>query len=217
MNDGLKQRIVGALVLLALGIIFIPVIFDKERIEPVDRVSQIPPEPQIERLPLSDAPVAPNPVSSSLSGGANGQFSIEDAERYSEEKNDDAPNEINTVQGENKQAVNEASDSLKTSDANKLKAEHITRIKDKGESSVSAAQPWLLQVASYKYEAHAIELRNELIASGYKAFTKSVNTSSGARTRLYIGPNIRRSSLEKAKIKIDEKYRVTTILLKYTP
>ena len=42
MNDGLKQRIIGAVVLLALAVIFVPVIFDKERITPVDRNTQIP-------------------------------------------------------------------------------------------------------------------------------------------------------------------------------
>jgi len=51
MNDGLKQRIIGALVLVALGIIFIPVIFDKERIVPVDRTTQVPPEPDIVKNP----------------------------------------------------------------------------------------------------------------------------------------------------------------------
>ena len=42
MDDGLKQRIIGAIVLLALAVIFIPILFDKERIEPVDTTTQIP-------------------------------------------------------------------------------------------------------------------------------------------------------------------------------
>ena len=47
MDDGLKQRIVGAFVLVAIGVVFIPVIFDRERIEKMDHTTQIPPAPHI--------------------------------------------------------------------------------------------------------------------------------------------------------------------------
>ena len=48
MDDGLKQRIIGAIVLLALAVIFIPLIFDREKISPVDKRSFIPPVPHID-------------------------------------------------------------------------------------------------------------------------------------------------------------------------
>ena len=47
MDDGLKQRVVGALVLLALAVIFVPVLFEQERIEPVNTETLIPPSPTI--------------------------------------------------------------------------------------------------------------------------------------------------------------------------
>lgn len=47
MDDGLKQRLIGAIVLLALAVIFVPVIFDREQLQPVDRQSQVPPAPDI--------------------------------------------------------------------------------------------------------------------------------------------------------------------------
>ena len=66
MDDGLKQRIIGALVLLALAVIFIPVLFDRERIAPVDKKTQIPVAPYIENTPvvatkepLNEEPVEP--------------------------------------------------------------------------------------------------------------------------------------------------------------
>jgi len=78
MNDGLKQRIIGALVLLALGIIFLPVIFDRERIVPVDRNSQIPPEPAHQILTLPEPPVAPRPKSDDIAQPIDGRFDIEE-------------------------------------------------------------------------------------------------------------------------------------------
>lgn len=47
MDDGLKQRLIGAIVLLALAVIFVPVIFDREQLQPLDRRSQIPLAPEV--------------------------------------------------------------------------------------------------------------------------------------------------------------------------
>lgn len=86
MNDGLKQRIIGALVLIALGIIFIPVIFDKERIVPVDRTTQIPPEPDIAAIPLPEPPVAPRPKAKEIEQPLTGEFQIEEPEEAEKEE-----------------------------------------------------------------------------------------------------------------------------------
>lgn len=58
MDDGLKQRLVGAIVLLALAVIFLPVVFDREPMEPIDPQSQIPPPPEINvvEIPEPEAP-----------------------------------------------------------------------------------------------------------------------------------------------------------------
>lgn len=56
MDDGLKQRIIGAFVLIAIGVVFVPLIFDRERIEPVDQQTQIPIAPRIKPV------VIPKPV-----------------------------------------------------------------------------------------------------------------------------------------------------------
>ena len=69
MDDGLKQRIIGALVLLALAVIFIPVLFDRERISPVDKKTQIPVAPYIENTPIvvTQEPTNEQPVESAES------------------------------------------------------------------------------------------------------------------------------------------------------
>ena len=67
LDDGLKQRVIGAVILLALAVIFIPVLFDKDRIEPIDRKTQIPPPPEIrpvvipDPVPLKNIDRAPDP------------------------------------------------------------------------------------------------------------------------------------------------------------
>lgn len=64
MDDGLKQRLIGAVVLLAIAIIFLPALFDRETITPVDRATQIPPAPEIEIEPIvvAQPPVVESPA-----------------------------------------------------------------------------------------------------------------------------------------------------------
>ncbi len=45
MDDGLKQRVIGAVVLVALGVIFIPMLFDESPTLPSDIEVDIPPKP----------------------------------------------------------------------------------------------------------------------------------------------------------------------------
>lgn len=67
LDDGLKQRVVGALVLLALAVIFLPALFDRDPMVPVDRESQIPIAPEVIHVeigapePLEDIASAPEP------------------------------------------------------------------------------------------------------------------------------------------------------------
>jgi DedD protein len=58
LDDGLKQRVVGALVLLALAVIFLPVLFDRDPMAPVSRDSLIPDAPQVVRVEIG-APLVP--------------------------------------------------------------------------------------------------------------------------------------------------------------
>lgn len=66
-DDGLKQRLIGAVVLLAIAVIFLPVLFDRKRLEPIDTQTQIPAEPDIAPLiveapePPTDMALAPEP------------------------------------------------------------------------------------------------------------------------------------------------------------
>lgn len=194
MNDGLKQRIIGALVLIALGIIFVPVIFDKERIVPVDRTTLIPPEPEIIAIPLPEPPKAPRPQLKEVQQPIDGEFDIEDEQSVESAlaKNDVKP-----------QALSEGSHAEK--------ADKVAAWKD---STVSA---WVMQIASYKDHERAEALRDTLKAQGYQAFVKTAKTSAGTRTRLFIGPTINKVQLQKAKEKIDRTYGVDAIISRYKP
>lgn len=174
MDDGLKQRIIGALVLLAIAIIFVPVFFDQERIVPLDRTTQVPLAPEIEPIEI-EKPIAQN---------------VQEFEPA-------VPPETMYIPDEEREQPD-------TAEEPKV-------------SEVGVPEGWVLQVASYRHENHAKETRDKLIAEGFSAYTKNVETSKGVMTRLYVGPKLDKTSLLEDKKDIDKKYGVDTILLRYEP
>ncbi len=60
MSNSLKQRVVGVIVLGALGIVLLPLLFDFADPEPIDRQSLIPDAPEIS---TAEIPVAARPSS----------------------------------------------------------------------------------------------------------------------------------------------------------
>ncbi len=61
MDDGLKQRLVGAVVLAALAVIFLPSLFNEDNRRRVDTRTQVPPGPGIKTVEIPD-PVRPREI-----------------------------------------------------------------------------------------------------------------------------------------------------------
>jgi DedD protein len=168
MEDGLKQRLVGAIILLALAVIFIPVVFDRERIELVDTRTQIPAAPHIEAVVI-DVAVAPVVES-------------------------EAPDAVDMFTPDENEAQNLEPESLSF-------------------DSQGVPTSWVIQIASFRIDGHAKQLRDKLAADGYSAYIKDVATERGKMTRLFVGPKLDKNILLQQKKEIEEKYKLTTILL----
>ncbi len=84
MTEAMKHRLVGAAVLVALGVIAWPVLFDTTPVREISQRSQIPSEPALERFSV-DEPVPPQlpPVPDSAASRA-AQETRSEAERAQE-------------------------------------------------------------------------------------------------------------------------------------
>ena len=89
VGENLKQRIVGALVLVALAIIIIPLMFDFSSSREVDTQSQIPPRPEIKPVIVPE-PVRPEKIVPAKSDEEIFQFGVDSAEQGSS-LDDEAP------------------------------------------------------------------------------------------------------------------------------
>ncbi len=216
MNDLLRQRLVGALILVALGVIFWPIIFvDQEREEHFEH-RPIPERPSIdtrEVQPPSEADLRHAPVTAV------------DESRLTEMRNEQSPRTV---------AADVAAQPNATSASNKNDAEPLAPKSPKPakpeprKPDPKKPQPltvdangapvaWMLQVVSVSSQEKAHSLRDRLLAMDLKAYTKPVESGGKRLYRVYIGPKFEREELERVKPKVDAEIGVSSLVVRYVP
>ncbi|SHE89804.1 DedD protein [Microbulbifer donghaiensis] len=198
LNDGFKQRIVGALVLAALAVIFLPSLFDREGARYIDVTSQIPPAPDIQPIEIA----APEPVAGVAPAPAPGDaFQPEVPEQFSNPKAENVDT-VAEAPVEAEPAAVEQPQTEKPESAPVLDAQGLPIA-------------WVVQVASYRDEARANQLRARLMDKGYKAYTRSVTTSKGQFVRVFVGPNVSKADAQAVKRELDQLLKAQTLVLRF--
>ncbi len=197
LNDGFRQRIVGALVLAALAVIFLPTLFDREGARYIDVTSQIPPAPDIK--PIEIAP--PEPVA-----GAAPAPAPEEAFQPAvvEQRSNPEPIKPESVAG------TAAEETEKTEQPQKPKQDSSLILDAQG-----LPIAWVVQVASYREESRAEKLRGRLMDEGYKAYTRAVTTDKGRFVRVFVGPKVSKADALAAKHELDQLLKAQTLVLRF--
>ena len=195
LNDGFKQRIVGALVLLALAVIFLPSLFDREGARYIDVTTQIPPAPDIQPIEIADPVPVPDAVPVPAADDAF-QPELTSADSRPEQQEEI----VESVADEPKKPSEEP------------KPEH-----DSAPILDAAGLPvaWVVQVAAYRDEASAERLRNRLMDEGYKAYTRGVTTDKGRFIRVFVGPKTSKADAQMVKQELDQLLKAQTLVLRF--
>ncbi len=190
LDDGLRQRIAGAVVLVALAVIFLPSIFDPEKQHIVDTTTQIPPAPQV----LS---IVPDPIAEPV---------IPDAPAAQPVENLYIPDESEAADV----AMETALDSSRAGGVSGDSPRKQPLLDEKG-----LPISWVIQVASFEAKNKASELTYRLQKGGYKAYSRRVKSSKGVNYRVYVGPKIEKAAALREQKAIDKKYKVSSLLLRF--
>jgi DedD protein len=203
VDDGLKQRLVGALVLLALGVLFIPALLEPELSRDMDRTSRIPTAPNIQPIDIKP-PVKSDKLAPSKP--------FEDRYRLVEE--DQLPDVIVQTQNQVK-AKTVTAKSTATAVSVKISEQQAKTqiIMDKD----GVPRAWAVQIVSYQTQQRAQEFSEKLKRDGYQPFTKSANSSKGKVYRVYVGPKINPTMAKNLKQELDKKYKLDTLVVRFDP
>ena len=191
MNDILKQRLVGALVIIVLAAVFWPVIFVGPEGEPMDRSSQVPQIPSLRQMQL-DKPeplreIPPAATQSSVTAAQALELQQEPAPQVSSE----------------------------TDPGKQERVQEKVQVNALDPQGIPIA--WTLQLISDSKQDKAEVLMQELLDMGYKAYFKAVSHGDGTLYRVYVGPKFERAKLDNAKRVLDKKFRVNSIVTRYLP
>lgn len=189
MNEKLKQRLVGAVVLASLAIIFIPMLLDGgERSGMPMFGSNIPAKPDYEFEPL-DIPLQPVPP-------------IAEERPVLIDKPEPPPQP--TARTEEK--------------AQSKPEPPVAMPKPAPAAPIADSEPsaWVVQVGSFSQSSNALALRDKLRGKGFTAFVEKLKAGGTTVYRVRIGPEIKRENAEKQLQRLQREMQLKGIVMGHT-
>ena len=187
MDQKLKQRLVGAVVLISLAVIFIPLILEGPDDEWTPRVQEIPVPPQIEyqaeiELPVPDevpvpAPETPTPAAAPV---PETQTAV-------------VPPPAQEPAPVQKEPVAE----------------------QPAARPETAAGSWVIQVGSFSQQLNASGLRDRLKKSGYNSRLQEITAGNGKAWRVLVGPFDTRAAAEKQRDRITSQHHMKGLVTQH--
>lgn len=190
----LKQRIVGAIVLVALGVIFIPMILNREdNVSGISRTN-IPEKPrELEQLATQTMPALP----------AAPPQPAETRQLVDKQ----TPPLPESAEPPEKPAVTATTSSVPTA------------VVEEKSIPAEAAKPrgWVVQVASFTERSKALHLRDRLRKAKFNCFVESITSKQGTLYRVRVGPVIKREEADALQAKIAKQLNLKDTLVMAHP
>lgn len=217
----MKQRIIGALVLVSLAVIFVPMIFDEPHSERQSTPINIPEEPPFPEVEMSadETPSAAAPEQQSASDVApvtDDESPEDEGYRIVEEP---AEPEATTAQPEPEPTVTNADEGSTdagdvATSAPEPSAEDAATpdAGQKADFSDSLAGAWVVQLGSFGKEDNARRLRDKVVEMGYGGHLQQVGDGDSRLTRVFSGPFVDKSDAQKAKARLDEAFGLNSLV-----
>ncbi|PSF04787.1 sporulation protein [Marinobacter fuscus] len=205
--DGLKQRIIGALVLVSLAVIFVPMIFDEPHSRRESTAITIPEEPPFPEVDLPDQsgePIATPPVATEPSETERAGSGYRIIEEPAEEPQNRAE--------EPEKAIVSEPEAAKPEEAVKRVLVGDAEIADKAEFSGSLAGAWVVQLGSFGNADNAQRLRDKVLEMGYGAHLQQVSRGDTSLTRVFSGPFVNKDDAARAKAELDKAFGLNSLV-----
>lgn len=223
MEENLKQRLVGAAVLVALAVIFLPALFDRDERVAIDTTTQIPTAPVIEPVVIP-RPTKPENIKVPPAEKLFQPTLVDKDQQKAGESGQDKPKDIEGNSGGSKQegtAIAEIKSEIEVKPKEKAKPKPAPKIKSEPAEPRLNAQGsplgWVVQAASFKSKESADNFTKRLLKAKYKAYSQSVDTAKGEFFRVLIGPYLDEQKAIDVKRAIDKTYKLRSRVLRFNP
>lgn len=206
MRESVKHRLIGAAVLTAIAVLFLPSFFKDRQQYQVNTDSQIPGRPSITAVdfnePVQPEGIEPAPAPETM---------------FVPESDESAVGDIAVTPPAAMEAsppVTAVTTSQSASSVNVAAPEPAPELPLNAKGLPDA---WVIQVASLSAQEAANKLRDQLQAEGHKAYVRAVPTAKGNIYRVYIGPRQDKAELLAIKSQLDKRLKVNSLVLPFKP
>lgn len=209
MRESVKHRLIGAAVLAAIAVLFLPSFFKDRQQYQVDTNTHIPSRPSITAVDFNE-PTQPDGIEPAPSP-----------------ENMFVPDEIEEALTGQASPVTQA-----TSSGQSVASVATVSSVPSTVSSVATVEPsvpamplsaqglpdaWVVQVASLSAQVAANKLRDQLQAEGHKAYVRSVPGANATIYRVFIGPKQDKAQALAIKSQLDKQLKVNSLVLPFKP
>lgn len=220
-DSKLKQRLIGAGILILLAVIFIPMLLDERPSQPSQvestQVNEPAPAPQPDvpadsgqftsKVTPLDEPPAP-PVSRDPAGDA----AISDAP-------EPAPSTA-TLTPPSPAATPDSAAPPAPAPAPSVTERLPSNLNPDVPAPPAAKQhqdvnAWVVQLGSFSNEQNAVKLRDQLRAKGYAAFMETTTGANGKVARVRVGPEVDRARAEAVRDRLQKEFKIKGIVGRY--
>ncbi len=197
-----RQRLIGSAVLVLLGVVGFPLLFDSQpRPVPVDIAIEIPSRSAIK--PGSPIPAVPSTGTVAPPAAAAPVAAAEPApaQPVAPQASLEAKEEIVSGKVVTPPAAAAPESAPKAERSDGQRARELLDGKPAAQAAASEARV-VVQVGAYADLGKAREVRQKLEKAGLKTYTQVIETKEGKRTRVRVGPFANRTEAEQAAAKI---------------
>lgn len=190
MSTPFQNRLVGTVIVAAVAIIFLPDLLDGEKESYQEEFGKIPTQPKVEFQP-SNKTFPDDKIKQIANDELEDEIALDDPQ----------PTTSNELD-------NSAGDNTLVQPATSVPVE---------ESSSNAEQAWVIQLGSFRHKKNVDDLVTKLKNAGYNAFTRPIKTKNGTLTKVFVGPELSHSSLEKKLPALKELTKVQGKVARFQP
>ncbi len=199
LDSGLKQRMVGALVLVALAVIFLPMLLSRE-----DEMRRV----------VVDAPAMPQ-------APATAEIIVQPAEVVEPEELPQEPVPVEEVEPQ----IVEVPEQPKPTAPPVAQQSKPDPVKTEQAASAAPAKPegrldanslpisWSVQLASLSSRAGAENLQKTLRSQGYNAYIRTFD----GMNRVFVGPLIERAEAERLRDQLNRQHKLSGFVVRFQP
>ncbi len=233
IEQTIKQRLIGAIVLVALAVIFLPSILGQKN----ERKTFTSKVPQIETTSVDKSKPDNFSDNSAELNSSSSQGSVEannDASSVSEKATDKVTNKASSDNNVDSGASSESASRQVTDKANSGSATSPSSQEQSGQpgaksigsdTTESKDQPslftrdsWVIQVGSFSSHANAEILSKRLEEQGMKSFVRPVDLKDKQLLyRVFVGPYLEKQQANDALPKVTDITRLKPIVVKWQP